>query len=344
MSDRDVQILDLWKSLYPERPLVNTEIHTWYRDHTLVAILPWRLALHGLADGNWWCWHSNSHFSNSISSSQSMHGLSISGLDVQRLFEPYIVALNRKPSRIATLFPDIITGRSAVPMERLRHEIATAQYTLGVLPRYVTEKTAAEGSLKGKELLIACESSFVKDSTYNAVVDYIKNGGVAIVEEGGFARNEYGDTRDTSELFPNAEDGGYEQFGRHAQIGSLGKGRVIRIGNIEPQDRDDRQACYREVFAEAIDKLGLNDPIRLIPADKLHASMRAMEWRVAPVEGRYVMAVLPYEGQDVEPGAFLLETFRFLKRITNLITGENVPVDAFQVRKGPNMFLIEPEL
>lgn len=344
MSDRDVQILDLWKSLYAERPLVNTEIHTWYRDYTLVSLLPWRLALHGLADGNWWCWHSNSRFSNSNSSSQSMHGLSIAGLDVQRLFDPYIVALNRKPTHIATLFPDVINARSAVPMERLRHEIAPAQYTLGVLPHYVTEKTAAAGALDGNELLLACESSFVKDSTYNAVIDYVKNGGAAIVEKGGFAQNEYGDPRDVSELFPNNESGESEQLGRHASIGYLGKGRVIRIGKTKAQDRDDRQAIYREVFADAIEELGLNEPVRLVAADGSHKSMRAMEWRVAEVDGGHVLAVLPYEGQEIEPGAFLLETARPVLRITDLITGGDVPVDGFQVGKGPNLFLIELDL
>ena len=110
-GDRDIIFLDFCRSLYPDRPLSNTEIHIWYRDKPMVESVAWRMALHGLADGNWWCWHPNAKFANTVGSAESMHGLAISGLDVRRLFDPYFYALNQKPRVVATLFPDMIPQR-----------------------------------------------------------------------------------------------------------------------------------------------------------------------------------------------------------------------------------------
>ena len=96
-------------------------------------------------------------------------------------------------------------------------------------PFYVTEARAARGELAAHKILLAGESDFVKDSTYRAVVDYVKGGGTAIVVRGGFARNEYGDPRDTSELI-RAEGG--EPYGDDARVHALGKGRVIRMDTV----------------------------------------------------------------------------------------------------------------
>ena len=353
-GDVDIPFLDFCSSLYPDHPLVNTEIHIWYGGRTMVANVPWRLALHGLADGNWWCWHGDFNFSDSRDNAESMWALSIAGLDVQRLFHPHIYALNKKPRQVATLFPDVVERRSDLSMVRRRFELATAQYPLGLHPFYVTEKTLLEGALDKRKLLLAGESDFVKDGTYQGVLDYVKDGGTAIVVKGGFARNEYGDPRDTSELIKT--EGG-EPYVEGARTYPLGKGRVICLDSVtnkfdvvenggqclgsgaaEPA----RRKAYQRVLAKALADSGLEDAVRLVPADDAGNALEALsdfriEWRVAEVDGGYTMAALAPE----DCGNVKLSATKPVKRIVNLITGKDIEPKAFALEYGPNLFRIE---
>ncbi|MDD4060396.1 MAG: beta-galactosidase [Kiritimatiellae bacterium] len=353
-GDTDIPFLDFCSSIHPDKPLVNTEIHIWYGGRTMVANVPWRLALHGLADGNWWCWHSDYRFSDSRDNAESMWALSIAGLDVQRLFHPHIYALNKKPRQVATLFPDVVERRSDLSMVRRRFELATAQYPLGLHPFYVTEKTLLEGALDKRKLLLAGESDFVKDGTYQGVLDYVKHGGTAIVVKGGFARNEYGDPRDTGELIKT--EGG-EPYAEGARTYPLGKGRVICLDSVtnkfdvvenggqclgsgaaEPA----RRKAYQRVLAKALVDNGLVDAVRLVPADDAGNALEALsdfriEWRVAEVEGGYTMAVLAPE----DCGNVKLSSAKPIKRIVNLITGKDLKPKDFALDYGPNLFRIE---
>lgn len=336
---RDVIFLDLCRSLYPEKPLSNTEIHIWYRDYPMVASVPWRLALRGLADGNWWCWHPNHRFSNTIGSAQSMHALSIAGLDVRRLFHPYIHSLVTKPQKVATLYQDIVAGRSWGLVDRLRYEIGPAQNSVGLQPFYATETTIRKGVLKNHKVLIATEASYTKDATYDAVVKYARGGGTVIVLPQSFAVNEYGQPRDTSALIP-AEGGA--PYCEGARVLKLGKGRVICIDQLDTgakPDRHLRQSVYRRVFHKALADAKLLDPVRLRPVDESDPdALREWDIRCVKLKGKqYVLCALP--GTE---SALKLETDRPVKRITNLVTQKEVPVDGFQLdHKESNLFLIE---
>ncbi len=341
-SDRDIIFLDLCKSLYPAKPLVNTEIHIWYKDWLMVAMVPWRLALHGLADGNWWCWHANARFSNSVGSAESMDALALAGLDVRRLFDPYIHALNVKAKPVATLYPDIVAGRSWGAVDRLRYEIAPAQYALGLQPFYATETRISQGELAKHKLLVACESDFVKQSTYKEVLEYVRGGGTVIVLPGGFAHNEYGDPRDAGALIP--KEGG-EAYCEGARAHALGKGRVICIEQLDgtdaaaKPDARKRQAVYRRVLARAMADAGIEDPVRLVAAASDPDALYGMDVRCAEVADGFVLAALPYGRW--EPSSLELAANRPVKRIVNLITGREVAANAFKVALGPNLFLIE---
>jgi len=355
-SDRDIVFLDFCKSIYPDHPLVNTEIHIFYGGKTAVEMVAWRLALHGLADGNWWCWHSNPRFSDSLGNVESMYALTISGLDVQRLFYPYIYALNIKPRPVATLFPDVVERRSDIKMVRIRHEIATAQYMLGVQPFYATETRISAGELSKHKLLLAGESDYVKDSTYKAVVDYVKDGGKAIVLKGGFAHNEYGDPRDASELVKPNEG---KPFCEGATMYPLGKGQVICINSIQvlpdvvtdggqclaegaSPEKIMRRTVYRKVLGKAMEQNGLEEPIRIVAKDSATESadtMFGLDWRCTEVDGTYVLAVLPYHKDSFSDVKMVAD--RPIKKIFNLITEKEIAPDTFKIETGPNMFRIE---
>jgi hypothetical protein len=350
-SDRDILFLDFCNSLYPDHPLVNTEVHIAYAGRKAVELVAWRLALHGLADGNWWCWHSNAGFSDSIGNAQSMYALALSGLDIQRLFDPYIYALNKKPRPVATLFPDVVERRSDLSMVRRRYELAPPQYHLGIHPFYVTEARVAQGELARHKLLLAGESDYVKESTYRGVVDYVKKGGTAIVVRGGFAHNEYGDPRDAGELIKL--EGG-DAYGDGARIYPLGQGRVICLDAVtNPNDvvvdggqvlrgaptpaQRQRQRAYQRVLARAMADNGLEDAVRLAPGSP--GALDGLDWRSVAVDGAYALAVLPYRASP--PFSVKLATAKPVRKIVNLITGKEIAPAAFALEDGPNLFRIE---
>lgn len=346
-GERDLVFLDLCRSVYPDKPLVNTEIHIWYRDWASVAVVPWKLAIHGLADGNWWCWHPNHRFSNTTGSAQSMHALSFSGMDVQRLFDPYIFALNQKERKIATIYPDIVADRSWGIVDKFRYQIAPPQYELGVQPHYATEKAVARRELSKFKLVIACETTYVSDSTYQGVLDYVNNGGTAIMLTNSFARTKYNDPRDTSELM---SAWGWEEYAVSGAVSkAVGKGRVIAImpplndkGEI---DGGALRNLYTRVFDQAMTDLDLHDPVRLVHKDIVAPTpLKGVDVRCAKVGNGYVLAAI---GETYGDGNIItpvrLETQGKIKRITDLINNAEVPVDDFKLLPVANLFLIEIE-
>ena len=352
-GDHHIPFLDFCNSVYPGKPLANTEVHIWYGGKTSVERVAWRLALHGLADGNWWCWHSDPRFSDSISNAESMHALTFSGLDIQRLFDPWVHAVARRPAPFATLFPDVVERRSDMKLARIRFEIARPQYALGIRPFYATETRIASGELDRHAILFAGESGFVKDATYAKVLAFVKRGGTVIVTRGGFAQNEYGDPRDASELV-RPEAG--EPYGEHARVYPLGKGQVVCIAAIDMledlvkdgsvsmggpgPEGEDRRRVYHRVVAKLLADRGLAGAVRLVPGSEAARddpdAMLGYDWGVAEVDGAYVLAALPGKALDVN-----LETVRPVRRIVDLIRGVEVPVGTFALEKGPNLFHID---
>ena len=336
---RDIVFLDLCRSLYPGKPLVNTEIHIWYKDYDTVACVPWILALHGLADGNWWCWHADERFSKTVGSAESMHALTIPALDIRRLFHPYIHALVTKKQRVATLYPDVIAGRGWGVLDKFRYQIAPAQYSIGLQTFFATEKTIAGGVLEDHRILVATEAGHVKDATYAAILKYAKEGGTVITLPESFVTNEYGDPRDTAELIP-AEGGA--PFDEGVREIKLGKGRVLcidRLDGPDPEAKPDggkRQAVYRRVLYKAMGEAGLLDPVRLRPADGDADALLGWDVRSAKVQGGHVLCAL-----RGGPAPLKLETDRPVKRIVDLVAGKDVPLEDFKVDAVASLFLVE---
>jgi hypothetical protein len=352
-GDRDIVFLDYDRSVYPERPLVNTEIHIAYAGKKAVEMVAWRLALHGLADGNWWCWHSNQRFSDSLSNAESMQALTTSGLDLQRLFDPYLYALNRKPQEIATLFPDVVERRSDLSMVRIRFELATAQYALGLQPFYAIESQITRGDLSKHKVLLAGESDYVKESTYQSVLKFVRDGGTLIVTRGGFAHDEYGAPRDTSDLIK--PDGG-AAYGEDARSYPLGKGHVVCITAIEDQpdvvadggqalrggpapENQVRRRVYQQVLARVMAEQKLEDEVRIVSSAADPDALYGVDWRSAKVGKGYVLTVLPY--MQSAPFSIKLETKRPIRKIVNLITEKEIAPKKFKLEDGPNLFYIE---
>lgn len=355
-GDRDIAFLDFCRSLYPEKPLSNTEVHIGYGGKAVVDYQVWRLALHGLANGNWWCWTSNFNFSDSIGNAQSMDALTFSGLDIQRLMVPHMHSLVMRDKPVATLFPDVVERRSDISMVRLRSELAGPHFMLGLQPFYATESRISKGELKNHKILLAGESNYLKDSTYAAILKWVKGGGMLITTKGGFATNEYGDKRDASELV--ISEGG-EVYVEGARIYEVGKGKVICIDQIESLyepvldggtvlrdsmlDSGPRRHAYYKVLEKYIEDNKIDDAVRLVPSDVAKDDPNALvgfDWGVVEIDGAYTLCIIPYGAKD-KLGAVKLETKRPIAKITNLITGAEVPAKKFKLDPGRNMFSIE---
>lgn len=356
-SDRDTLYLDFFRSVYPKRPIADTEVHIWYLNEAVVSSVAWRMALHGLSDGNWWCWHSNPRFSDSISNARSMDALVFSGLDIRRLYADYVHPLVIKRAPIATLFPDVCERRTDLKLVRMRFEIAPPQYMLGLRPSYVSERMAARGDLRWQKILFAAESMWVKDATYARVLEFVKNGGTLIALKNGFRTNEDGDPRDTRELI---QEGG-EPYGEYAHVYRVGRGRVIRIDALEllddpvadggvvlrggpAPDNTARRRIYDRVLNEVMVREKLVEDVRIVAADDEKDNpdaLRGYDWRAVKLkDGSWSLVVLT-PAEDLHAKIRVkLETTLPVEEIVDLRANEKLPGDKLNLKPGPNAYRI----
>jgi len=356
MTDRDVPYMDFAKSLWPGRPLVNTEVHIAYGSQKMLENVAWRHALHGLADGNWWCWHTNPRFSNALGKAEVLYGLAKSGLDVQRLFHPYLYALNREPKPIATLFPDVIERRSDKSIVRIRYEVMAVQYPLGIQPFYATERRIAKGELPKHRLLFAPESEFVSDRTYKEVVDYVKDGGRVILAPGGFAHDEWGDPRNTS-AFIRPSTGAPLCEG--ITVYPFGKGEVICMNDAEAvvelktdgsevcagsasQENVRRRKIYCRTLRAAMKRYSLTDTIEVAVKDTPEDSVPSgLDWRYAKVGRKHILAVVYHGWGKRPPLECELRSALPVTGVTDLINRARLPVHPLFVTYGPHLYEVE---
>ena len=353
MSDRDLPYMDFAKSLWPGRPLVNTEVHIAYGRQKSVENVAWRLALHGLADGNWWCWHTNPRFSNTLGKAEVMYGLSKSGLDVQRLFHPYLHALNQKPKPIATLFPDVMERRSDKRIVRTRYEVMAVQYPLGIHPFHATERRIAAGELRRHKLLFAPESDYVSDTTYGKIVSYVKSGGKVILAPGGFAHDEWGDPRQTSDFI---RPGAGEPLCDGVSVYAFGKGEVLcmdgakYVADIRTDGSEvcagsayrqnvERRGIYYRTLRAAMQKYSLGDAISLQPMDGPEDEVPAyIDWRYGKVNRKHILAVVYHGWRKGAPAVCELRSSLAVAGVTDLITRKTLSATPLTVTYGPHLY------
>lgn len=339
-SDRDNLYLDLFRSVAPEKPIIDTEVHIWYANDAVVNEVAWDLALHGLADGNWWCWHSNPRFSDSIRNAQSMNALVMSGLDIRRLFADYVhpVAAERAP--LATFFPTMCERRTDVKILRMRYEVSGSAYSLGYRPFYVTERTiGSKKALDGERFLFAPETMYTKESTFARIRDWVRKGGTLLTTRDGFCSNEYDDPRDTRQLIPAA---GGEPYGENMTVHKVREGRVVTIDDIrllsDPVDNggqclgggggeemEARRQIYRKALATFLAKEGLEKEVcvRQVGREAALDQMLRYDWRATKI-GENVWSVIVREGSAKWTIPVEIAARRPIRRIVNMVDDEVV--------------------
>lgn len=192
---------DLQRSLR-EVPVFNTEDHIIVDreqrlippEHTDFAL--WQGALHGRGASTIWVWertYDRTHdFEGSIMHRpENVMAVGKVGLDLQRL-APEVVKLQRARAPIAILYSltaQLWSDRAVGAMLRAYEALNTC----GVPVRFVSEKQAAAGRLKGFRAVIAPEVRHAPDSLVAAVAAYCRGGGElwTIGSEAPFGRDEY---------------------------------------------------------------------------------------------------------------------------------------------------------
>ena len=108
-------------------------------------------------------------------------------------------------------------------------------------------------------------------------------------------------------------------------------------------DSGPRRNAYYKVLSKYVADNNIDDAVRLVPSDAAKDDPNAMlgfDWGVVEIDGAYTLCVIPYGARD-KLGAVKLQTKRPIAKITDLITGLEVPADKFKLDPGRNMFSVE---
>ena len=282
---RDTLFADFFRCVAPEKPIVDTEVHIWYGGDHLVNSVAWRLALHGLAEANWWCWHSNPRFSDSVRNAESLNALVMSGLDVRRLFADYVHPAATNRPAYAVYFPTAIAGCTSGLIDQLRYDAAPALSSLGERPYFVSERQIArKKALAAEKTLFVFGPTYATEAAYATIRDWVWKGGTLVTVTNAFDRNELGLTgRDTQYLIPRNEG---EAYADGMTLHRVHGGRVITLDALASCAPNLRYAESRRIFGIFREKEGLAPTVDIVQTgDKAgEEQMREADYRLRKAE------------------------------------------------------------
>lgn len=170
---------DWLKSLDPDRPVVNLE----FKSGGIRAGLDlWKVALHGHAGVDFWCWHGNPKFSTAMTHTSNLHRQALETYNIQRLIRQ-VMAFQKFPrSPYVVLYPDPVLPR-VWEYRDAQTPVVNALKFSGHAVDYVTEKRLREGRLEkyDYDFIVMPSCNYISDDTFNRVGEYVKGGGRAIV-------------------------------------------------------------------------------------------------------------------------------------------------------------------
>ncbi|MBI4243366.1 MAG: beta-galactosidase, partial [Planctomycetes bacterium] len=277
------KVLDLYKSLYPEKPTLNSEWHAlshveWpTRDYVRSAM--WDSVIHGVSFQVLWCW--GGHWTEGqwgiVIQSESLETLAETSLELQRL-APYIIEFPKAKRNVALLYsnPSILQSGS----EDYPKELDNAYDGLRFLDTsigFISEKQISQIEDRDYNLLIFPKANYITEKAYQGIKKYLNSGGDIFVIKDSLGYNEYGYRRDISELF-EAESESMEIPGVEKQIKEIeyGKGKIyISESSLTPGE-------YADILEVLLDRVGAKRDIRVSRGFSL------IESRTVTVDGKKV--------------------------------------------------------
>ncbi len=192
---------DWLQCLTPGKPVVNLEFKGGGRRAKLDA---WKSAYYGLAAVDWWGWHGNPWFAQSMSSLASLYETTYAASEIQRNYAA-VRAFHKLPrSPFCIVYPDPQFPND--PMNQAYFAalkpVAEALKFLGYISDYATEKRIAEGRLDActYDFLVMPSVDGISDETEARLKDWIAKGRKVLVFGNKPTHDRLGAARDATWL------------------------------------------------------------------------------------------------------------------------------------------------
>lgn len=305
-------IYDLMKSWHPDKPIINTEYHfgdqrAWQKTHPekmppgYARATCWSGVIHGLSAGIAWIyrevWDAGDDFTrqfNFLSTPDMLREYGKTSLELRRL-SSYLTPFAAEKGQYHILY-----SHSSIHDEKYRDSLKTlheALYFEGMPVRFVSERQIQRGELAGKRLVIVPEHTRLTAAAWQKLAAWQKRGGKLIA----FGRN------------PLRQD----EYGRlrHAKIPT-----VTLPGN---RNAAECRTALKSILQEA----GIKPLLKLEPAVP-NGDCEGIEYRVTAQHGNYLVYMMNLSHAE--------KTVRLngmsSRKITNLVTGQQVLVNEFQLQ------------
>lgn len=192
---------DWLQCLTPGKPVVNLEFKGGGRRAKLDA---WKSAYYGLAAVDWWGWHGNPWFAQSMSSLASLYETTYAASEIQRNYAA-IRAFHKLPrSPFCIVYPTPLDPGDAMNRAYFAalKPVSEALKFLGYIPDYATEKRIADGRLDAYayDFLVMPSVDGISDETEARLKDWIAKGRKVLVFGNKPTHDRLGGARDASWL------------------------------------------------------------------------------------------------------------------------------------------------
>ena len=292
---------DWLRSLSPSKPLMNLEFYAFGpAERTKLAM--WKAVMHGVAATDWWCWHPKDSFTSALSKAASMYHCARETYNIQRLMKE-VMAFNRFPrSPFVFLYPNPVIPRCH-PYFKAHDAVSYAIREMGYTIDYVTEKRVAAGRLRDYRIVVLPRADYISDATYGKVVEFVRNGGRALLIGQPPSHDWAGKERDISFLM------------------AAGRGRVYRLTQL-PASKGKTASRESISAAAAFLEQVIARELPPLPVMVRGCENRIVKWK----EHGNVQTWLAFVANEGRTTELVLrpEYTRKVKGCTDLITGEPI--------------------
>ncbi len=265
--DQMGQHIDLIRSIAPQRPMVNFEYGTstynsktvWNPDYIRASL--WYSFLHGLGGCSAWIWTVSEEREETQTNTfarwpDRAESFGRTALELRR-HAGQIVQFGRAQAQVAILYPSPARWFADAGLNSY-YEQARAIWNAATFMDapfdFICDEQIAEGRLARYRLLLVPVAPYVQEPTYQKIRDFVRQGGVMVVNGGSFAFDPYARPREMDiprESFPISH---YMEAKTNAK--RYGKGFVYGIDAASSRE-------YGLLLRKVYERAGIWRPIRV---------------------------------------------------------------------------------
>ncbi|MFH1744453.1 MAG: alpha-amylase family protein, partial [bacterium] len=273
------------RSVAPFSPIFNSENHlagdvgiqSIPGKHMRTAL--WLGAMEGQGATTLWFWsYSTDAYDGAAFRSRAncVEALGRTTYDLNRLGY-FVGEFLKQPAEVAILFENASVIMNQPYLDECEKAFE-GTYLLDMPIRFVTDRQIMEGKLFDYKVIIAPRNTYVLQSTYEGLLDYLDVGGHLLVVGDAFAHDQHGHPRRVHELF------GSPQLPQEAMTRSVGQGEVYYYPDTLSSDQ------YAEIIDRLSDDLGIQRAFRI--RDAQGGRVPDVFARGVRVRGRFVVTAV----------------------------------------------------